>query len=474
MAEVKQDERPPEEEAPEETTQDAFDELYGLDDETVDACATAVDQEQPADVLRGLVDELHAADFADLLERLTHDQRVGLVRAMGEDLDYEVFSYLDYSVRDDLVDVLTVKQLAAIVADLESDDAVDLLEDLPEERQQAVLRAVPAADRAFYERSLSYPEESAGRLMRHEVVTIPNFWTVGQTIDYMRDEEIELPDDFYNIVIVSPAYRPVGMLQLSKLLRARRMVAVSSIMEAEPKLIPGDMDQEDVAFLFRQYGLVEAPVVEESGRLIGVLTVDDVVDVMDEEAEEDMLKLAGVSEDDFFSDIFSTTRLRFSWLLVNLGTAIAASLVIALFEDALTKAVALAVLMPIVASMGGNAGTQTLTVAVRALAVNELTPANAMKIIWKEVIVGGINGFAFAIIMGLVAWAWFADPLLGAVIAGAMVTNLLIAGLAGTLVPLGIERMGQDPAVASTVFLTTITDVVGFFVFLGLATLVLI
>jgi magnesium transporter len=425
-------------------------------------------------VLRGLVDELHAADFADLLERLTHDQRVGLVRAMGEDLDYEVFSYLDYSVRDDLVDVLTVKQLAAIVADLESDDAVDLLEDLPEERQQAVLRAVPAADRAFYERSLSYPEESAGRLMRHEVVTIPNFWTVGQTIDYMRDEEIELPDDFYNIVIVSPAYRPVGMLQLSKLLRARRMVAVSSIMEAEPKLIPGDMDQEDVAFLFRQYGLVEAPVVEESGRLIGVLTVDDVVDVMDEEAEEDMLKLAGVSEDDFFSDIFSTTRLRFSWLLVNLGTAIAASLVIALFEDALTKAVALAVLMPIVASMGGNAGTQTLTVAVRALAVNELTPANAMKIIWKEVIVGGINGFAFAIIMGLVAWAWFADPLLGAVIAGAMVTNLLIAGLAGTLVPLGIERMGQDPAVASTVFLTTITDVVGFFVFLGLATLVLI
>lgn len=472
MADLDEKERPPE--TAEGESQDAFDELYGLDDETVDAVATAVDEEQPADVLRGLVEPLHAADLADLLERLTHDQRVALLSALGEDLDYEVFSYLDYSVRDDLVDVLTVKQLAAIVADLESDDAVDLLEDLPEERQQQVLRAVPAAERAFYERSLSYPDESAGRLMRHEVVTIPNFWTVGQTIDYMRDEEIELPDDFFNVVVVSPAYRPVGLLQLSKLLRSRRMVAVADIMEAEPKLIPGDMDQEDVAFLFRQYGLVEAPVVEESGRLIGVLTFDDVVDVMDEEHEDDILKLGGVSEDDFYADIFRTTRLRFSWLLVNLGTAIVASLVIALFEETLEKAVALAVLMPIVASMGGNAGTQTLTVAVRAQAVNELTAANAMRIIWKEVIVGGINGLLFAIIMGLVAWAWFADPLLGGVIAFAMIANLIVAGLAGTLIPLGIERIGQDPAVASTVFLTTITDVVGFFVFLGLATVVLL
>lgn len=459
---------------PESDDQDAFDELYGLDDATVEAIREAIANERPIEALWDLVEPLHAADLADLLERLTHDERVALVQSLGESLDYEMFSYLDYSVRDDLVEVLSIRQLAAIVRDLESDDAVDLLEDLDEEKQQAVLRAVPAADRALYEQSLSYPDDSAGRLMQRELVTIPNFWTVGQTIDYMRDEEIELPDDFYNVIVVSPSFKPVGMLQLSKLLRAKRMVPVTTIMEEDPKLIPGEMDQEDVAFLFRQYGLVEAPVVEESGRLIGVLTVDDIVDVMDEEHEEDILKLGGVSEDDFYSDIFKTTRLRFSWLLVNLGTAIVASLVIALFEDALSSIVALAVLMPIVASMGGNAGTQTLTVAVRAMATNELTPANAMRIVWKEILVGGFNGILFALIMGLIAWAWFANPVLGAVIAGAMILNLVVAGLAGTLVPIGIQRMGQDPAIASTVFLTTITDVVGFFCFLGLATLVLV
>ncbi len=245
-------------------------------------------------------------------------------------------------------------------------------------------------------------------------------------------------------------------------------------MEEDPKIIPAEMDQEDVAFLFRQYALVEAPVTEDSGRLVGVITVDDAIDVMDEEHEDDILKLGGLSTDDFYSDVFRTTRLRFSWLLVNLATAIVASLVIAIFEDTLQKAVALAVLMPIVASMGGNAGTQTLTVAVRALAVNELTASNTLRIIWKEVLVGCFNGILFALLMGAIAAVWFANPLLGGVIAGAMIVNLIVAGLAGTLIPIGIERMGQDPAVASTVFLTTITDVVGFFVFLGVASLVLI
>jgi len=306
--------------------------------------------------------------------------------------------------------------------------------------------------------------------MRRETVTVPEFWTVGQTIDFMRNEDVELPEDFYNIIVVSPSHKPVGMIHLSKLLQTRRVVPVSAIMDAEAKVMRADMDQEDVAFLFRQYGLVEAPVTDSGGRLVGVLTIDDIVDVMEEEHEDDILKLGGVSEDDFYSDVVRTTRLRFSWLLVNLATAIVASLVIALFEDSLERIVALAVLMPIVASMGGNAGTQTLTVAVRALATNELTARNAARILTKEVLVGCANGFLFAIIMGVIAWLWFGDPLLGGVIAVAMILNLIVAGLSGVLIPLAIEKIGQDPAIASTVFLTTITDVVGFFVFLGLAT----
>lgn len=453
---------------------DAFDELYGLTDEVLEAVESAIDEERPTEEILALLDPLHAADIADLLEQLTHDDRVALLHAMGDELDADIISYLDYSVREDLVEILDTQQLASIVNDLDSDDAVELLEELDDDEQQELLRAIPAADRAIYEQSLSFPEDSAGRLMRRETVSIPDFWTVGQTIDFMRDDEIDLPDDFYNLIVVSPSHKPVGMVQLSKLLRSRRLIAVAKIMEEDPKLIPAEMDQEDVAFLFRQYGLVEAPVIDESGRVVGVITVDDIVDVMDEEHEDDILRLGGVREDDLYSDFLETTWLRFSWLAVNLLTAIAASLVIAIFEDALQQIVALAVLMPIVASMGGNAGTQTLTVAVRALATNELTAANAFRIVAKEVLVGGANGILFAIIMGIIAWLWFSNPLLGGVIAAAMVLNLLVAGFAGAMIPLGLDRVGQDPAIASTVFLTTITDVVGFFVFLGLATWVLL
>lgn len=453
---------------------DAFDELYGLSDETVEAVETAVDEGESPGAIRSLVIPLHAADLADLLERLSKDDRLAVVHALGDELDSDVFSYLDDSVRESIVDELPNAVLANIVRDLESDDVVDFLEDLDEEDQREILDSVSAEDRALYEQSLSFPEYSAGRLMRRETVTIPEFWTVGQTIDFMRGEDTDLPDDFYNLIVVTPSHKPVGLVQLSKLLRTKRVVPISAVMETDNKIMPADMDQEDLAFLFRQYGLVEAPVVDDSGRLVGVVTIDDIVDVMDEEHEDDILKLGGVSEDDFYSDFLETTRLRFSWLLVNLATAIVASLVIALFEDALAKVVALAVLMPIVASMGGNAGTQTLTVAVRALATNELTAKNALRIMIKEVLVGCANGFLFAIIMGIIAWLWFSDPLLGGVIATAMIVNLLIAGLSGVLIPLGIEKIGQDPAIASTVFLTTITDVVGFFVFLGLASWVLI
>jgi len=453
---------------------DAFDELYGLSHETVAAVESALDEGAPAETIREIVVPLHAADLADLLERLPKDDRLSVIHALGEELDADVFSYIDESVRETIVDELPNSVLANIVRDLESDDVIDFLEDMDEEDQREILDTVPAEDRAHYEKGLSYPEYSAGRLMRRETVTIPEFWTVGQTIDFMRGEDVDLPDDFYNLIVVTKGRKPVALVQLSKLLRTKRVVPISAIMESDPKVMRADMDQEDVAFLFRQYGLVEAPVVDETGILVGVVTIDDIVDVMDEEHEDDILKLGGVSEDDFYSDFMQTTRLRFSWLLVNLGTAIVASLVIALFEDALAKIVALAVLMPIVASMGGNAGTQTLTVAVRALATNELTAKNAVRIMVKEVLVGCANGFLFAIIMGIIAWLWFGDPVLGGVIATAMVLNLIIAGLSGVLIPLAFDRFGQDPAIASTVFLTTITDVVGFFVFLGLATLVLL
>lgn len=466
---------------PEKTPQgasdpDAFEELYGVTEELVDHVVEALDENQSPDQVKALLESLHAADIADLLEQLSPANRERLITILGDDLDSEVWTYLDYSIREDIVDELETEQLAEIVTGLASDDAVDIIEDLDEADQKELLDAIPADDRAIYEKSLSYPEESAGRLMQREVVTVPNFWTVGQTIDYMRDERIELPDDFYNLVIVDPSHKPVGLVKLSKLLRTGRETRVQEIMAEDMKVIPATMDQEDAAFLFRQYGLVEAPVVDEDegGRLVGVITVDDIVDVLDEEYEEDILKMGGVKEDDFYSDVIETTRMRFSWLLVNLGTAIVASLVIALFSDTLEQVVALAILMPIVASMGGNAGTQTLTVAVRALATNELTPSNAIRIVGKEVIVGGLNGILFAILMGVIAWAWFSAPMLGVVIASAMIINLLVAGLAGTLIPLGLEKLGQDPAISSSVFLTTITDVIGFFAFLGLAAWVLL
>jgi magnesium transporter len=305
------------------------------------------------------------------------------------------------------------------------------------------------------------------------VVVIPSAWSVGETIDFMRKSKT-LPDDFYDLFIVNPKHRPIGMVPLSRVLRTRRPVRLTKIMDTEMKLIPLTMDQEDVAYTFRQYGLVSAPVVDDAGRLVGVITVDDVINVIDEEAEDDLMKLAGVGETDLYSAFWSTTRSRSAWLVVNLGTAILASLVIGLFEDTIERLVALAVLMPIVASMGGNAGTQTLTVAVRALAMKDLTAAHAWRFVRKEVTVGIVNGVLFAILTGLIAWFWFDQPEIGLVIGAAMIVNMVVAGLSGTLIPLGLERVGVDPAIASTVFLTTVTDVIGFFAFLGLAAVFLL
>ncbi len=445
--------------------------VYGLDPGEVEAVIQSLAAGDPARA-REHVADLHPADVADLLECLSAEERRGLVEAMRQDFDPEVLSELDDTVREEIIAQLGVQSVAAAVAELDSDDAVDVIEELEEPEQREVLDAMPAGDRTLIEESLAYPDDSAGRLMQHELVTVPAFWTVGETIDYMRQSadlgEDVLPEVFYDIFVVDPMHRPAGTLSLSWLLRTRRPVSVSDLMETEMNLIPAVMDQEEVAFLFRQRDLVSAPVVDDGGRLVGAITIDDVVDVIHEEHEEDIMRLGGVREDDLYSAAVDTTRRRFAWLLVNLVTAITASLVIGLFEASIEQMVALAVLMPIVASMGGNAGTQTMTVAVRALATKELTPTNALRVVGKELLVGGFNGVLFAGLTGLVAWAWFASPALGIVIALAMIINLVVAGLAGTTIPLMLERTGVDPAIASGVVLTAITDVVGFFVFLGL------
>lgn len=460
-----------------------------------EAMVAALDAGEAARV-RDLAAELHHADLADIVERVAPAQRPALVEALGEDLDAEVISELDENVREDMLEEMDVGAIAQVVQDLESDDAVELVEEIEDEdRRREVLDAIPETDRSLIEEGLSYPEDSAGRLMQRELVTVPGFWTVGETIDFLRqaaedtaaddasnedivdDDERDtggLPATFYDIFVVDPARRPVGAVPLSRVLRSKRPVKIADIMETELRLIPADMDQEDVAFLFRQRDLVSAPVVDEADRLVGAITVDDVVDVIHEEHEEDLMRMGGVAEDDLYEAAIDTTKARFRWLLVNLATAVLASFVISLFEATLDQIVALAVLMPIVASMGGNAGTQTLTVAVRALAMRELTSTNALRVIGKEFLVGGVNGVVFAVITGAVTWAWFQDPIIGVIIGLAMIVNMVVAALAGASIPLVLDRAGIDPAIASSVFLTTVTDVVGFFAFLGLAALILL
>jgi len=446
--------------------------LYGLTPRLEAAVIRALEQDR-LPVIPRLLRPLHPADQADLIERLAPEQRLTLIAAMGATFDADILAYLDETVRDDLVATWGEEELTRVLSALDSDDAVDLFGELDEEDQARILAALPAKDRILLEEGLNFPEDSAGRLMQREMVVVPSHWTVGQTIDFLRTVR-NLPDDFYDIFVIDPAHRPVGELALSHLLRSKRPVRVSDIMRKDFRRVPATMDQEEVALLFRQYGLVAAPVVSEDERLLGVITVDDVVDVIDEEAEEDLMRLAGVGESDLYGSLWVTAKTRFPWLVMNLLTAIAASVVIGLFEAAIEKVVALAVLMPIVASMGGNAGTQTLTVAVRALAMRDLDTRNAVKFIAKETLVGSLNGIAFAVMTAGVSIVWFGDFQIAWIIAIAMVLNLIVAGLVGTLIPLGLDRFKIDPAVASGVFLTTVTDVVGFFAFLGLATLFLL
>lgn len=444
----------------------------GLDDRKISEIIHCV-QHEDQNLTAKLISELGVSETVDLLHKACPEDRQKILHQYGETFDPYVFSELDPDLMHEALAAVPAYKVAEVVSSLDSDDALNLLINLEPEFQKEIVRKLSARMRVAIEEGLSYPEDSAGRLMQREFVAVPQFWTVGKTIDYLRAAANDLPEYFYDIIVITPSYQVAGEIPLSKLIRSRRSEKLESLTLEDVHTVPADMDQEDVAHLFQREDLGSAPVVDSSGRLIGVITVDDVLDVINEEAQEDILKLAGMEGADIYQAVLSTTGNRFRWLFINLLTAILASLVISLFDATIEEVVALAVLMPIVASMGGNAGTQALTVAVRALSTRQLTQSNMFRIIWKETIVGTLNGLGFAVIMGIVAALWFSSPVLGLVIAVAMLLNLIVAGFCGAGIPILLQKMGSDPAVSSTVFLTTATDIVGFFGFLGLASLFL-
>ena len=420
-----------------------------------------------------LVEPLHPADIADLIELFERDERAGFAAAITDLMGSEVIAELNDFVREDMMEALPADAVAAIAEQLDTDDAVQLIEDLDEDDQQAVLAELDDEDRVAIESALAYPEETAGRLMSREFVAVPEHLTVGDLIDYLRERGESGGDqgaEFFEVFVVDHKHHPVGTCALSWVLTTPRNIALTDVMKRDQTLIPVALDQEEVALMFQKYGLISAAVVDESGRLVGQMTVDDVVHIISEEAQEDAMLLSGAGEGDINEPIREAYAARVRWLVANLGTALFGSTIIWMFGAAIEKLVALAVLMPIVASIGGNAGTQTMAVAVRAIAMNQLTEANTTRILWREFRVALLNGATVAVLVG-VATALIFSPLLGAVIAAAMVINVVTAGLAGVAVPVVFERLDQDPAVASSVFVTMITDSMGFFAFLGLAVL---
>jgi magnesium transporter len=437
-----------------------------LDREWLDLVRRRLADEDAASIIELMV-PLHAADTGDVLEELAPDERVRLVTLLGPHFDYTALTEVDDVVRAELMEVLPNADIARGVAAIDSDDAVYILEDIDAPDREEILAQMPAFERLSLRRSLDFPEDSAGRRMQTEFIAIPPFWTVGQTIDYMRSEQ-DLPDDFYQIYVVDPGYNVLGTIALDKFLRAKREVRIEDLMNRNLITVDAGQDQEEAARVFERYDLVEVAVTDEN-RLVGVLTVDDMVDVIHEEASEDIRLLAGVGNEEISDNVFRAVRSRATWLLVNLATAILASLVIGLFDATIEQMVALAILMPIVASMGGNAGTQTMTVTVRALALRELDRRRILRLIAREIKVGVVHGFLFAAVIGLVTAVWFTNVSLGMVIGAAMVVNMIAAGTAGVLIPLLLDRLKVDPAIASSTFVTTVTDVVGFFSFLGLA-----
>ena len=422
-----------------------------------------------AETARALVGPLHPADVADLIELARADEREGLVAALAELVDAEVLAELNEHVREILISEMAPERVAELAGELDTDDAVALIEDLEEDEQRAVLRAMEPDDRAAIEEALTYGEETAGRLMQRDLIAVPEHWSVGQVIDYLRSEP-NLADDFWEVFVVSPIHHPVGTCRLSNILRSPRTVLVHDIMHEEQTLIPVDMDQEDVALRFQKYALVSAAVTDASGRLVGMITVDDIVHIIQAEASEDVLLLSGAGEGDINEPVMESYKARVRWLIANLLTALLASTVIRMFEDSIERLAILAALMPIVAGVGGNAGTQTLAVTVRALATNQLTGSNRWRAVGREVKVALMNGLTVAALVGTAVTLILGSGQLGAVIAAAMLFNVLIAGFAGVLVPLTLERLGTDPAVSSSIFVTMVTDSMGFLLFLGLAT----
>ncbi|QNP44397.1 magnesium transporter [Sphingomonas daechungensis] len=421
---------------------------------------------------RRLVQPLHPADVADLIELARRDEREGLVKALAGIISPDVLSELNDFVREDLIDEMEPQQVADLAGQMETDDAVALIEDLDEEDQQAVLEKMEPDDRAAVEEALSYPEESAGRLMQRDLCAVPEHWKVGQVIDYLRSEA-DLPDDFWEVFVVSPNHHPVGTCKLSTILRSPRSTLVGDIMAREQTLIPVDMDQEDVALRFQKYALVSAAVVDDSERLVGMITVDDIIHIIQEEASEDVLLLSGAGDEgDINEPVTESYKARVRWLVANLLTALVAAFIIRQFEHSIERLAILAVLMPIVAGVGGNAGTQTLAVTVRAIATNQLTGSNRWRAVGRELRVAMLNGLTIALLIGVGVTLVLGSVQLGAVIAAAMLFNILVAGLAGSLIPLALERAGADPAVASSIFVTMMTDSLGFLAFLGLATFV--
>lgn len=463
------DELPRTDSPPAEEDREQFDDENRLKAEFVRSVAQALEDGDDARVYE-LVEPLHPADIADLFELLERDERAPLAKAISDLMTGEVIAELNDYVRDDMMEALPPEAVAEIAEQLETDDAVQLIEDLDKEDQAAVLAELDPEDRAAIESALAYPNESAGRLMQRDLVAVPEHMTVGDLIDYLR-ENSRLTTEFWEVFVVDPQHRPVGTCQLSWILRTPRHVPLADVMKRDQTLIPVTMDQEEVALRFQKYALISAAVVDEAGRLVGQLTVDDIIHIIQEEASEDIMRLSGAGDGDINEPILLTVRSRLSWLVVNLGTAMVAASVVGMFQGAISKFALLAVLMPIVSGMGGNAGTQTLAVVVRALATNQLTSSNTLRMIGRELRIAIANGLSLGLLIGSGVTLLFHNPLLGAVIATAMVINNLMAGFAGIMVPVTLERLRIDPAVSSAVFVTTATDVMGFFSFLGLAVL---
>ncbi len=443
----------------------------------VEGFLQSIDKEQSGDHARAgfsSLANLHPADFSDQIEQLSDEDRETLVNHAPGLITADVLAELEDEVVEDILPLLPAAQIAAAVTYLDNDDATQIIEEMEDGQREEVFGALGHEDRAVLEASLKFEDETIGRLMQREFVAAPEFWTVGDTIDHMRETGEDLPDLFFNIYIVDPTFKPIGYISLSKLMRSPRDATISDLMETKLTTIKQDMDQEDAAYLFQKYHLISAPVVDEVGRICGIMTIDDILSIVQTENTEDILALAGVSESGLTDTAFSIVKARGPWLFINLLTAILASIVIAQFDYAITQIVALAVLMPIVASMGGNAGTQAMTVAVCAIAERDLTPKSAWRVVRREGLAALLIGIIFAMTLAIITFVWFKDVQLAGVAFVAMIINHVCAGLAGVLVPLGLKRFGADPAVSSAVFVTTVTDVIGFFAFLGFASLILL